>query len=631
VQHVSSESFDEDAVLGLWSVLFNIGEFGASAAVGAAPPATPAINQLWWSTDLGQLFIYYNDGNSAQWVPASPSLASTAQPRVVYATQFGATFDGVTDDTLELQAFLDAIPEHGAGVMPPGTAIFKSTLTVSGNDKSLIGAGAHTTVLKYAGASTTSDLLRWENPTNWETATKRWQIQDFRITSDTDMTAGAALHLHNVTNTVLYSVIIDGHEGSVRGGDTTKSKLWNGAWFNCVGTVHVYSMTARAFNDCTIVNGGLTGTNGAKADCMFVNGRILQGKVGMRIAGAFGGLSTLGISFQHNDINALVDNSVTAEVNREIFFGSNTWFDTNWDVSVELNDQFASGSAIVQFTDTWIGGNQLPAGRGFGLLINAGCNPTVIVNGGRIWLNKNSGIKIDSTTATVVVRDVQIRDNGTTDAASWGVENNASNTNVTIADCNFFNNGLGLTNNFTNVLSTTEMGSPNQFRVRENIRVLGVGQSTNAINTAGTMAGNILLQDISGLASAGGAVVFGANVGYWGAIRGQLSSSVGNTTGNVVISTRRLTGDAALTESARVTVAGELIVRIGDVVGAGSNAQSFIKMSNANLGIYAGTGDPTFSAGKGSLYTKTNATTTTTRLWVNTDGASAWAFFTASA
>lgn len=51
------------------------------------------------------------------------------------------------------------------------------------------------------------------------------------------------------------------------------------------------------------------------------------------------------------------------------------------------------------------------------------------------------------------------------------------------------------------------------------------------------------------------------------------------------------------------------------------------------LGIdfYVGTGTPTLTAPKGSLYIKTDAATTTDRLFINTDGSTTWAYFTSSA
>jgi len=42
------------------------------AAIGVTAPATPAVGQLWWRSDTGRLMIWYDDGNSQQWVPAVP-------------------------------------------------------------------------------------------------------------------------------------------------------------------------------------------------------------------------------------------------------------------------------------------------------------------------------------------------------------------------------------------------------------------------------------------------------------------------------------------------------------------------------------------------------------------------------
>jgi hypothetical protein len=50
-----------------------------------------------------------------------------------------------------------------------------------------------------------------------------------------------------------------------------------------------------------------------------------------------------------------------------------------------------------------------------------------------------------------------------------------------------------------------------------------------------------------------------------------------------------------------------------------------IKVSNAtNFGIFYGSGAPTLSAAKGSLYLCSNGSSTTTRMYVNTDGGTTW-------
>ena len=35
-------------------------------------PPVPKHNQLWWESDTGLLFIWYDDGNSQQWVQVTP-------------------------------------------------------------------------------------------------------------------------------------------------------------------------------------------------------------------------------------------------------------------------------------------------------------------------------------------------------------------------------------------------------------------------------------------------------------------------------------------------------------------------------------------------------------------------------
>jgi hypothetical protein len=47
--------------------------------------------------------------------------------------------------------------------------------------------------------------------------------------------------------------------------------------------------------------------------------------------------------------------------------------------------------------------------------------------------------------------------------------------------------------------------------------------------------------------------------------------------------------------------------------------------------IVAGTGTPTFSANKGTLYINLTGSSISTRLYVNTDGATTWTNFTSAA
>ena len=53
--------------------------------------------------------------------------------------------------------------------------------------------------------------------------------------------------------------------------------------------------------------------------------------------------------------------------------------------------------------------------------------------------------------------------------------------------------------------------------------------------------------------------------------------------------------------------------------------------TTAGFGIYFGSGAPTVSAGKGSLYLRSDGSSTSTRLYVNSDGGTTWTAVTTAA
>ena len=46
---------------------------GASVAIGTDAPSNPSEGDLWYSSELARIFVYYDDGDSQYWVDASPS------------------------------------------------------------------------------------------------------------------------------------------------------------------------------------------------------------------------------------------------------------------------------------------------------------------------------------------------------------------------------------------------------------------------------------------------------------------------------------------------------------------------------------------------------------------------------
>jgi hypothetical protein len=71
----------------------------------------------------------------------------------------------------------------------------------------------------------------------------------------------------------------------------------------------------------------------------------------------------------------------------------------------------------------------------------------------------------------------------------------------------------------------------------------------------------------------------------------------------------------------------------GVAVVAGGNTTAAFQTGTTTVGpnIYTGSGAPTVTAPKGSIYLRTDGSSTSTRMYVNTDGATTWTAVTTAA
>ena len=81
-------SYTWDAATGAWKLTASGGSGpGGSITISDTPPASPVAGALWWESDTGNLYIYYNDGNSSQWVLAVPAMSASSIGAVAYTAQ----------------------------------------------------------------------------------------------------------------------------------------------------------------------------------------------------------------------------------------------------------------------------------------------------------------------------------------------------------------------------------------------------------------------------------------------------------------------------------------------------------------------------------------------------------------
>ena len=96
-----------------------------------------------------------------------------------------------------------------------------------------------------------------------------------------------------------------------------------------------------------------------------------------------------------------------------------------------------------------------------------------------------------------------------------------------------------------------------------------------------------------------------------------------------------VTGAAAIAGAltgALVATTGAVSAYTGTAVPAGGTAGVGVKVSStSNLGVFFGSGAPTLAAAQGSLYMRTDGSSTSTRLYVNTNGSTTWTNVTTAA
>ena len=142
-------------------------EVGIGAVLGDSPPTgtTVQAGSIWFNTSNGRLYIYYNDGNSTQWVqPTTPSYGSSGGG----ATTFAALTDnaGLTADRFYLPAITQlAVTANGSSAYrfdqystTDNPTIYAISGTTIAFDLS-VGLGSHPFLIRYDGANYNTGLV----------------------------------------------------------------------------------------------------------------------------------------------------------------------------------------------------------------------------------------------------------------------------------------------------------------------------------------------------------------------------------------------------------------------------------------------------------------------------------------
>lgn len=121
------------------------GAISGGAYISEFPPAIAQPGDFWWAADIGTLLVYYNDGNSSQWVSATPSFNGS-----IYLPTTGGTVTGPMT--------FNAAATFGSTISVAGLATF-NTLTATGaatfgSTLNVTGAVGFASTLNVTGTTT---------------------------------------------------------------------------------------------------------------------------------------------------------------------------------------------------------------------------------------------------------------------------------------------------------------------------------------------------------------------------------------------------------------------------------------------------------------------------------------------
>jgi hypothetical protein len=303
----------------------------------------------------------------------------------VSAADFGAgPSASAADNVTGLNAFFAYLVSSGAkGRMSAGTYDINAALTAVTGNNIEIEADGEGACIQYTGASTTpGDLLTFGDGT---TQYYGLRLKGLTVGSTTTLTSGYGLRIKK-TQYVHLDVILNGAIGQ-------QGKLYQGGYLsNCayifLGNSRTYAISRNLlFTDCLEIHcqyawvGGISGLG-----------------TGIHLGGGNGAFYSEGVQQLGHNIGLLIDTTVSANPNIQIFLDEGGTFDTNTTSAVTVNDSLGSGSV-----SKFIRANAWFASSGAGITVEAWSSGHIYTSSGIFKNNSGSGIYSADATARITI------------------------------------------------------------------------------------------------------------------------------------------------------------------------------------------------------------------------------------
>lgn len=525
------------------------------------------------------------------------AVARTVQSKerdVVSVKDFGAVGDGVTDDTSAIQAAINYAQSTAGTVFLPGGRYRTGKLSITG-PVSIIGQRQSWfdpgvgVILEYTGNTNCIEI----NAGGGSSFIYRVVIKNVGIFFTQNATAG--IYAHYLQESHFENLGISGNSYTVTNGfDLDSLSIAN--IDNCV--IQVVGTAINTRYDADLAASGAL--NITRCNIFNVTNVLECGYITwLNFVGNWVEAFQTAIHIPNNKPGAQGSKVLNLVVQNNWFLQSQSGLSETRVLKVSSDDNTKAVTVFGQFT-----GNSCEMNGGsatkpsyaisFNLAGNTGgVSVFMTIDNNRLWGMTTAGIYNDTSFVTLNVNNNDARNDiaGTVLPVMDG--SNASST--------FSVNGGVVGKLFI----TAPNGKHAGVQFDGSSVYLTNGASSSVFVQTNTDTATATQVEIYHTASASNRLTLtGSNGG---------NPTIGTTGGNVAVST------VANLASNTATPAG------------GSSAARLLLGTTAGFGVYYGSGVPTVSAGQGSIYLRSDGSSTSTRLYVNTDGGTTWTNVTTAA
>lgn len=253
------------------------GSVGGGATISDTAPSSPSAGDLWWKSDEGQMYVYYTDANTSQWVVANAYAGGSA-----YLPLAGGTLTGTLNGT---------------------NASFSGTLSGTLNGSNLVATSVAMSKLNATGTPGATNYLRGDG--SWQVLTQG-QLQAQLFTASGTWTAPTGVT--QVRATVIGGGGGGGGGNALSGGGSGGISVGSlGAYTVVPGTA--YTVTVGTGGAGKLYNGGTGGSGTTSSFASFCSSTGGAGGAASVSACVQGATGAAGVGSSGTITNFIIPNS----------------------------------------------------------------------------------------------------------------------------------------------------------------------------------------------------------------------------------------------------------------------------------------------------------------------------------